>query len=225
MRVDLIELLRCPSPHETSPLVTVADRRDGEHLLDASLGCVVCGASYALRDGVLDLSPDGADDAFAGTAWPASTARADDEYDGAVHAVALRLAALLNLTDAASRVLLCGRSLNEAQAVEALADVQVVSLNPFRDDGAVRALLDIVYLSRTNRIPLADRCLSGIAVDAYHASLLADVTRVVRVGGRVLAPAAAPVPDGCRELARDDAEWVAEVVAATSAPVGLTRGR
>jgi hypothetical protein len=38
--------------------------------------------------------------------------------------------------------------------------------------------------------------------------MLASLVRAVRPGGRVLAPASTPRPEGVRELARDDDEWV-----------------
>ena len=44
---------------------------------------------------------------------------------------------------------------------------------------------------------------------------------MTRVGGRLVAPAGAPLPEGVRELARDDAVWVGEREALPSAPVTL----
>jgi len=62
-------------------------------------------------------------------------------------------------------------------------------------------------------------------VDAAHASrvMLESIVRAVRLGGRVLAPATVPIPDGLRELARDDEEWVAEVTVRASGLVELRR--
>ncbi len=240
MRVDLIELLRCPANHELAPLITVADRRDGEHLLDASLGCVVCGANYLLRDGLLQLTSN---DSHMRTTVAAIDVRlpVDVAADAAVddaeewredssvqHAEVVRIAALLNLTDASARVMLCGRSLGVAQAIETMTGVTTVSVNPSesaRDEASATTFVDVMFMSPSARVPLGDRSLAGIAVDAHHAPLLADATRVVRLGGRVLAAVGLPMPAGCRELARDAVEWVAEVEATTSAPVGLTRSR
>ena len=55
-------------------------------------------------------------------------------------------------------------------------------------------------------------------------SVRGELTRVLRPDGRLVAPAAIPVPAGIRELARDEREWVgaAEGDAAT-APVPLRR--
>jgi hypothetical protein len=46
----------------------------------------------------------------------------------------------------------------------------------------------------------------------------------LRPGARLIAPAAAPVPDGARELARDARHWVAERVAPAGPVVPLRRG-
>ncbi|MDF1505354.1 hypothetical protein, partial [Roseisolibacter sp. H3M3-2] len=51
---------------------------------------------------------------------------------------------------------------------------------------------------------------------------LAAALRAPRHRGRLVAPAAAPLPDGVTELARDDAHWVAErdaVVASDVVPL------
>ena len=98
MRVDVIELLRCPRPHAQSPLITVADLRDGDNLLDAALGCVVCGAEYALRDGVAYLGSEIAFD-FSLDAESAAALPPPDP---------MRVAALLGLSDVTTRGVLCG---------------------------------------------------------------------------------------------------------------------
>jgi threonine dehydrogenase-like Zn-dependent dehydrogenase len=62
------------------------------------------------------------------------------------------------------------------------------------------------------RWPLAARQAAAVALDAAHATpaQLAQAVRVLRPGGRLVAPAWAPLPEGVRELARDATEWVAE---------------
>ena len=44
---------------------------------------------------------------------------------------------------------------------------------------------------------------------------------MTRVGGRLVAPAESRVPEGVRELVRDDVVWVGERLALPSAPVTL----
>ena len=209
MRIEFIELLRCPASHELSPLITVASKRAGEHLLDATLGCVVCGAEYELRDGVAYLTSE----------TEASVATSDvlDAIDP------MRIAALLALTDGSARALLCGASASVSSEIESLIGARVAGVNAPVESMLEHQLVDVIRLTPRAMIPLATASLQGLAVDARHASLLADAARVVRRGGRVLGPLSAAVPLGCRELARDSHEWVAEVENAPSTPIALKR--
>ncbi len=207
MRIEFIELLRCPANHEPSPLITVASKRAGDHLLDAMLGCVVCGAEYPLRDGVAYLTDETA----------VSTTDTIDTIDP------MRIAALLSLTDASARALLCGAAASVSNEIESLTGARVAGVNAPAESMLEHELVDVIRLTPGTTIPLATASLQGLAVDDRHTSLLADAARVVQRGGRVLAPVSAALPPGCRELARDEFEWVAEVDAALSAPVSLKR--
>lgn len=214
MRIEFIELLRCPANHELSPLITVANKRDGDHLLDAVLGCVVCGAEFEIRDGVAYLTDE--------------TAMATiDTIDTADVIDPMRIAALLSLTDASARALLCGAAASVSHEIESLTGARVASVNaPAPGPGLSmleHELVDVIRLTPGAMIPLATASLQGLAVDERHASLLADAARVVQRGGRVLGPLSAAVPLGCRELARDSFEWVAEVEVTPSAPISLKR--
>lgn len=204
MRVEIIELLRCPAAHEPTALVTVANERRGDRLIDGMLGCVVCGAEYALRDGVVLLGD--------------VVAPLGIEVDAA------RTAALLGLIEPGVRVVLCGAYAGAASSLAQDVGAACVTVNASAEvRGAADA--DHLVVGAVPRIPLADGSIGALAVDAEHMALLADAARVVRRGGRVLAPSHAPVPGGCTELARDDREWVAEVAAAVSVPIVLRSAR
>lgn len=212
MRIETIELLRCPVRHDNTPLITVAHRREDNHLLDATLGCPICGAEYALRDGALFLSPA-----------PSSSRSADDALgdDSESHTpLAERTAALLHLTEPGARVLLCGQYGLAARAVATATHTSVVAINARPADAA---RVDTLYADVHLAIPFSSDSVQAIAVDSEHAHWLAEAVRVVRVGGRILSDVNAPVPDGCRELARDAAEWLAEVESAVSRPIELRR--
>jgi hypothetical protein len=71
------------------------------------------------------------------------------------------------------------------------------------------------------KLPLATGAARAVATDAVDPARVAEAARITRVGGRLVAPAASRVPDGVRELARDDVVWVAERLALASAPVTL----
>ena len=205
MRVETIELLRCVAVHESSPLVTVADSRDGDRLIEGTLGCAVCGAEYALTGGVAFLA----------------TGRDTEPSRAAVDAT--RTAALLGVSEPGARVVLCGAYAGAADEIEQVTGALCITVNA---TGAVRAesAADHLVIDASARLPMASASLGAMAVDLAHVALLADAARVVRTGGRVLAPASAPVPHGLRELARDDDEWVAVVETSASAPVSLRRG-
>ena len=204
MRVEFIELLRCPEAHEPSALVTVAHSRDGERLIDGTLGCAMCGAEFPLRRGVVYLAASA----------PESSKIAPDPT---------RAAALLGLAEPGMRVALCGAFGAVAGAIEQETGVVCLTVNA---PSLVQneAGPDHVVIGSVAQIPLAGASLSGIALDAAHVPLVGDAARVVRVGGRVLAPIVAAVPAGLRELARDAFEWIAVVETSVSTPVGLRRG-
>jgi len=204
MRVEIIELLRCPAAHEPAALVTVANVRQGDRLLDATLGCVVCAAEYCLRDGVVILG--------------------DPVTASALEVDTTRTAALLGLLEPGVRVALCGAYASVATALVQDVGAVCVTVNA---SAAVQGSDDADHLviGAVRRVPLADGSVGALAVDAAHVALLPDAARVVRRGGRVLAPSHAPVPEGCVELARDAREWVAEVTVAESGTIVLQSAR
>lgn len=199
MRVELAEILRCPAAHDASSLITLASARERGVLIEGVLGCPHCGAEYALTDGAVN---------FADPRGVPHPQRAGSDADAA-----MRLAALLRLEYAAVPVMhvaLLGDYARAACAIARLVPVHVISINATVVE---YDLVDTLWVSPAQQLPFADDALVGAACDTIHVPLLADVTRVVRPGGRVMAPISVPVPAGCRELARDEREWVAEVVA------------
>ena len=205
MRVETIELLRCPAAHESSPLVTVAHARNGDRLIEGTLGCPICGAEYPLKEGVALLAD------HTGSESPT------DSVD------AMRTAALLGLSEPGMRVALCGAFGSVADEIEQATGATCITVNA---SPIIRSAstADHVVLASQALLPFSSASLAGLAVDDANLALLADAARVVRAGGRVLAPARASTPAGVTELARDEQAWVAVVEAAGSRPVGLTRG-
>ncbi len=208
MRVDFIELLRCPAQHEPSALVTVADARDGDRLIAGTLGCPVCLAEYPLQDGVVDLTTRLA--AHRPHSTPMVTAPTD----------AARMAALLNLAEPGLKVALCGAHALSAETLTAMTDAHCLAINAPR---SLAAVVSSLCMDIGSALPLASASLHGIAVDVAHVGVLADAARLVRVGGRVVAPVNTAIPQGLRELARDAVEWVAQVEATAGTPIQLAR--
>ena len=219
MRVEMIELLRCPEAHEPSALVTVAFTRDGDRLLSGELGCPVCGAAYSLREGVVWLVDQGV---------RTSDADVVRRPDGSAADVDRRdvegTAALLDLAEPGMRAVLCGAYGTVAAALVDMTGARCIAIGGVAERSMPDEIDQVRMLSRA-RLPFADACIDALAVDATHAELLADAARVVRVGARVLAPSHLPVPHGLKELARDATEWVAVVLPGPTAPVGLRRAR
>ena len=138
--------------------------------------------------------------------------------------LALRAGALLGLTEGGGLVVLAGAWSTCAPELAALVEpLRVLAL----DAGAGIAGAPGLSLARTaGEIPLRAGSARGIALDAAHASAgyLESAVTALAVKGRLVAPAATPVPKGCTELARDARDWVAEkqdepaVVPLTRAP-------
>jgi len=201
-------------PHEDSWLIARADVLEARHIVQGALGCPICEARYAIRDGVADFS-DGAPPRV-----PSGPAAEETQ------ALAFRAAALLGLTDPGGLVVLAGDwSACADSLLDVVEGVQLLALDPapvLRSGGA----LSLARISAV--LPLAAASARGIALDASHAtpSLLAGAARALAPGGRLIAPASAPVPESLQELARDDEHWVAAAPRTSiSAPVPIALRR
>ena len=209
MQRDLLDALRCPGTHEESWLVAMVLEASGSTLLVAELACPVCGAEFRIVNGIAhfaDSTP------VAPPAWPS------EPY---TPAMALRLAALLGVAESQLPVALVGRYTAASSALASLVSAPQLLINgsPVIPGPGVSCLVV------ADRLPLGVESLAAIAVDATHATatFLDSATRALRLGGRLVAPADAPVPAGMRELARDATEWVAETTTRASGLVELRR--
>ncbi|MFN2563964.1 MAG: hypothetical protein ABR499_02980 [Gemmatimonadaceae bacterium] len=199
MFIELVDDLRCPRAHEETWLVAAAERTEGRDIIEGTLGCPICRAEYPIRAGVVWFAPAARAEAPA-TAAPAHH---DDPE------LAMRLAALLDLSDAQGFALLAGTWASCAQPLRDLVPTHLVVLNP-RPLGDVSVGISVLEIPGS--IPLADATCRGVALDEAHADAahLAAAVRVLRPGGRLVAPASTPTPSGVAELARDERVWVAE---------------
>lgn len=192
MFVELIDRLRCPNEHEDTWLVAAASLTQNRRLIDATLGCPVCDAEFAVRDGAV---------VFGESAPGASMPAGEDEV--------MRAAALLHVEERGLYVLEAGWG-SLAAALLALMSAEYLLVDPptatVVDEGAG------VLVGVGDRWPLAAASLQGIALERATPARVADAVRVLKPLGRLVAPVAAPVPAGVRELARDDRHWVGEKV-------------
>jgi uncharacterized protein YbaR (Trm112 family) len=212
MHVELIDTLRCPRPHADGWLVAAATRTVGRHIVEGTLGCPICEAEFPVRGGVVRF--DGRESPRDSVATPAQVT--SDE--------ALRLAALLDLTDPGGTVLLAG----EWDAVAGPL-VDLIPINVLLLDSAHAGSHDREEISALvgGGVPVARGSMRGIGLDdaAVANGLLEPAVRALRTRGRLVAPASAPTPAEVRELARDARHWVAERLPVEGAPVRLARAR
>lgn len=199
MFTELVDTLRCVAEHEDSWLVAAADETVDRHIMTGVLGCPVCHARYEITRGIADFAGGGS-----------AVVALDEPGLEPSEELALKLAAMLDVTEPEGYVILLGRWTRLAGPLRAIVPVQVLALNPMPDvemgDGisGVRANLTV---------PLLDGTAIGVALDATSSSahetlLLQSAVASVRPGGRVVAPVELPLPDFVQELLRDDEQWV-----------------
>ncbi len=212
MFVELIDRLRCPHAHADTWLVAAATRTAHRHLIEATLGCPECGAEFEIRDGEVWFG-----------------ARVECVAMPATELTAMRAAALLKLEER-GLYLLDGGWGSLAGALREIVDADVILADPpsavasESASGSAPALSagQGTLLGIGNRWPIASASLHGLALDRATPERTADAVRLLRAGGRLVAPARVALPAGVRELARDDRHWVAETVGNV---VGLRRAK
>jgi hypothetical protein len=206
----MLEALRCPAPHDPSPLIAAVTSRAGDDVQVATLGCPRCAAEYVVHDGWARLGSLEA---------PGPGARPDDD-------ALMRAGALLGLIGGGGSIALAPTWAEYAHPLVALTDVAAVVVGPpsgFATGGGVSAVAGV------RALPFAPGTFRGVALDAWVAddpAAMATWVLACAPRGRVVAAAELPVPAGVKELARDARHWVGEresVVA--SAPIALARAR
>jgi uncharacterized protein YbaR (Trm112 family) len=206
---ELIDLLRCPNPHEDSWLVATSTRTADRHIIEGKLGCPVCRATFVIAGGEVFFADGGA---------LRSSRVLDDD-------AAFRLAAQLHLVDAPKPILLTGRW---SAAVGPLRTI-VPTVTMFVGDATTAVTLDerISPLRfPPDVIPLAAGSLRAIALDDHHASqaVVLAAAQALATAGRLVAPVSTPLDDTLwRTLATDTDVIVAERLPADSAPIPLRR--
>jgi len=213
MFIELVDALRCPRTHEESWLVLATSRIEARHIREGTLGCPVCRAEYPIRDGIVDLRLDHAGHSPAQTDDAASATRIADRVP------ADHLAAMLSLGDALGFALLIGDWGRHADALLELDQMPPLMLVDPPAGVVMRPGLSGVRADA--RIPLAVGAARATALDDVEAIRLSSAALVTRTGGRIVAPAQAALPDGVRELVRDERVWVGERETPPSAFVRL----
>ena len=188
MFVDQLDLLRCTNPHRDANLVATATRTVDRRIVAGVLGCPVCSAEYAIRSGTV----------WFGAADPEVPALA-----GTTDGEAVRLAALLSVDGGGGCYVLCGAWGTLARALVDVAPAELLLVSPPLDVGDWSTLR-----GAGDAIPLAGGRARGVAIDRPSPALAEAAARALIENGRLIAPAATPVPASITILARDDRHWV-----------------
>ena len=193
MFIETIDLLRCPREHEETWLVAAFTKMNGRFVVEGSLGCPICEATYLISNGIADFTGES----------PPRARMSSNEGDDPEQAI--RLAAFLNLARSGSTVVLEGDQAVHATAIANITQCRVIVLNPSH---AVIETEQTSTIHAADRIPLRTSTVDGVA--AMSATIIADAARVLKPGIRLVAPASLPLHPALTELARDDTSIVAE---------------
>ena len=221
MFLELAEVLDCPDCEASAGLVAFVDQAESRRVVEGRLGCPLCEIEVPIRGGTMrfDLS-DAARRATpcAGTEHPAGETAPE---------AALRLAALLGVSDRAGMVVLLGPGLAaHAAAIARLGDrLEVLVWLPDPGDRsrpAVVAVEDLVagvdplLGAAPHRWPIRSGALHGIALAAPIALPMSEVTRCARPGARLVVETPTPADldslaaSEFAEVASDATVWVGE---------------
>jgi uncharacterized protein YbaR (Trm112 family) len=197
MHIEFIDLLRCPNVHEDSWLVAAFYKMDGRVVVEGKLGCPVCGAEYFIRDGV--------------AIFEESDLRSHDSPGDDPESDDILIAALLDLARPGMVALLAGSWARESEAVAELTGARIIALNSSTMSYGADAVAEV---RAGLPVPLAQRSLDGIALDAAHATpaILAEAARLLRPRGRLVMRGDTRLSQAFHELARDSNQVVAEYV-------------
>jgi uncharacterized protein YbaR (Trm112 family) len=191
MFIELTDHLRCPADHEESFLVLLPDRVEGRSVLAGQLGCPVCGRTFELRDGILDLG--GAPD------WA-------EKSDSVLDAEAVT--ALTGLHGPGGYLTLVGGVASLWREVaESNPGVALVAVNP----AAGVSNAPGISVLRAGRIPLKSGAMRGVVLGKTFggsADWVSEAARVVLPGLRVVGEGPDPSPAVIDVMASADGVWV-----------------
>ncbi len=190
MFIELTDHLRCPADHEERYLVLLPDRIDARSVRSGRLGCPVCGRTFVLEDGALDLG---------GGAHPPETSTVLDPE---------ALVPLAGLNGPGGYLVLVGPPADRwAEVAELLPGVGLVAVNP----GTATADQPGVSVIRGGRLPLKTRSMRGVVLGAPYGgepAWVREAARVVLPGLRVVGEGGEPPGDVIELMAGAAGVWV-----------------
>ena len=216
MFIELVDSLRCLTPHEDTWLVAAVTRMEGRHIIEGTLGCPVCRREYPVRDATAWFT-SGTEEQADSSSLTSTSATVDDD-------ASMRAAALLGLGEPGGIALLGGPWTAFADLAADRGVSHIVLLNARPSDGSSERVSSIVV---EDRLPFANGSVRAAGVGGALATpwLIASAAQALASRGRLVAPASAAVPASVHVLARDETEWVAERGVIASPPVALRSTR
>lgn len=237
MFLELAEALDCPRCRDGYGLVTFVTRAHLRRVLEGHLGCPMCEVEFPIVDGTVRFGPaaaEASEPAPRPTGGPPDgtgpeTGSSDGETPGAPWGSgpegAVRIAALLGLTDGAGGVILLGPgpgALGVAVA-ELAGSAGRIEILAWLDDGAARQPWGVDELARgvnpvlgadLTRWPVRAAALDGVALARPAGGSIEEAVRALRPEGRlVLLDSDDEALEGLSslavdELASDASTWV-----------------
>lgn len=190
MFIELTDHLRCPNDHEESFLVLLPDEIEARSVITGQLGCPVCGQTFSIREGILNLGgpPES----------PSAGSRLDPDA----------LTPLAGLHGPGGYFALVGPLAGLSQEFQqANPGVALVAINP----PAEVADAPGVSVIRAGRIPLKSRSMRGVALGQPYADepyWIGEAARVVLPGLRIVGEGAPPSDDTIELMASAENVWV-----------------
>lgn len=191
MFIELTDHLRCPNDHEESFVVLLPDQMEARSVITGQLGCPVCGRTFSIREGILDLgdAPEPGAAAAPRLGADALTPLAGLHGSGGYFALVGSLAALCQ------------------EFQEANPGVALVAINPPAEVPDAPG----VSVIRSGRIPLKSRSMRGVALGQPYADdpyWIGEAARVVLPGLRIVGEGTAPSDDTIELMASAENVWV-----------------
>ena len=191
MFIELTDHLRCPADHDESFLVLLPDRMEGRSVRTGHLGCPVCGRTFQLAEGVLDIG-----DAPAPGVESGSMLEAD------------ALTTLTGMHGPGGYLTLVGPVASLwSDFAELNPGVALVAVNP---PGEVADTLELSVL-RGARLPIKSGSMRGVVLGRPFADdpyWVREAARVVLPGLRIVGEGVDPPPDLVELLASAEGVWV-----------------
>lgn len=209
MHIELTQLLTCPSCGPGHGLVAFVDRMEARRILEGRLDCPRCERRHVVRDGVVVLSGDDAESGADG-----SSSRGEEAASVVdVPEPAGTATALLGPPEGPETLLLLGAAGALAAAIaEGRPTAAVVTWSPVVP-GAHERVHPVVPGGRTGTLPFRSSVFDGVVLTGAEAPLLAEATRTLKTGRRVVVLGPGEAVGGeevasLRELAADPRAWV-----------------